>query len=438
MFSYYLKLGLFNLRRNPLLTALMVITLAVGVAASVSTLTILHGMSSDPIPNKSAHLLVPVIESESLSGYVPGERTDHEMMTYRDATNLMDMKIGANRTVLYGTGAPVESSRPELGMIDAEGVATTSAFFTMFDVPFKLGSAWNADDDQRKSKVVVLSKPAAEKFFGDENPVGKTLRLWHEDFQVVGVLDKWNPVPHYFNLVQGEDQFVGETDFYVPFATGIATNSNVHGSVWCSYAGPKPGVQGLAKSECTWLQFWIEASSDAQVSQIKDQIDAYTKEQNKLGRLPRHAPNELLNVNQWMQYLHIVGNESRISTWLSFGFLLLCLVNTIGLLLAKFSGRASEVGVRRALGASKAEIFKQFIVETAVLGLVGGVIGLLLSYAGLWIISQQTRQLAVVAHMDLNMLIFNFALAVFASVVAGLFPTWRACQVMPAIQLKSQ
>jgi putative ABC transport system permease protein len=139
-----------------------------------------------------------------------------------------------------------------------------------------------------------------------------------------------------------------------------------------------------------------------------------------------------------MEYLHIVGNDHKISTWLSFGFLALCLVNTVGLLLAKFSARASEVGVRRALGASKTDIFKQFIVETMVLGFAGGIVGLLLSLAGLWLISLQTKQLQVIAHMDVSMLMTTFILSVSASVLAGLFPTWRACQVTPAIQLKTQ
>jgi putative ABC transport system permease protein len=62
----------------------------------------------------------------------------------------------------------------------------------------------------------------------------------------------------------------------------------------------------------------------------------------------------LYNVNEWMEKLKVVGNDSKLSAWLAFGFLVLCLVNTVGLLLAKFSVRASEIGVRRALGASRA------------------------------------------------------------------------------------
>jgi putative ABC transport system permease protein len=87
----------------------------------------------------------------------------------------------------------------------------------------------------------------------------------------------------------------------------------------------------------------------------------------------------------------VVGNDTKLSAWLAFGFLVLCLVNTIGLLLAKFSVRAAEVGIRRALGASRREIFRQFLIESAVVGLVGGVLGLVLAFGALALIAMQSK-----------------------------------------------
>jgi putative ABC transport system permease protein len=127
-----------------------------------------------------------------------------------------------------------------------------------------------------------------------------------------------------------------------------------------------------------------------------------------------------------------------LSAWLAFGFLALCLVNTVGLLLAKFSVRAAEVGVRRALGASKRDIFRQFLIETGVVGLAGGVLGLGLAVGALALIGMQSKDMAAVARMDWQMLALTFVLSIAAAVIAGLLPTWRACQVTPAIQLKSQ
>ena len=141
---------------------------------------------------------------------------------------------------------------------------------------------------------------------------------------------------------------------------------------------------------------------------------------------------------EWLAYQKVVANDSRLAAWLAFGFLALCLVNTVGLLLAKFSVRAAEVGIRRALGASRREIFQQFLVETAVVGLAGGLLGVLLAFGALAIIALQSQEMQTVAHMDLPMLALTFVLALLAALLAGLVPTWRACQITPAIQLKSQ
>jgi putative ABC transport system permease protein len=124
--------------------------------------------------------------------------------------------------------------------------------------------------------------------------------------------------------------------------------------------------------------------------------------------------------------------------WLAFGYLLVCLLNTVGLLLAKFLRRSSEIGVRRALGASRRAIFAQCLVEAGTVGLAGGVLGLGFALLGLWAVRQQPSSYNALAHLDVSMLLATFVIAIVASLLAGLLPAWRACQVAPAIQLKSQ
>jgi putative ABC transport system permease protein len=140
----------------------------------------------------------------------------------------------------------------------------------------------------------------------------------------------------------------------------------------------------------------------------------------------------------WLDFNKVVPSDVRLQTWLAFGFLLVCLLNTVGLLLAKFLRRSSEIGVRRALGASRRAIFLQCLVEAGMVGLAGGVIGLGLALLGLWAVRQQPAEYASLARLDPAMLLTTFVLAIVASVLAGLLPAWRAMQVTPAIQLKSQ
>ena len=103
------------------------------------------------------------------------------------------------------------------------------------------------------------------------------------------------------------------------------------------------------------------------------------------------------------------------------------MVDIVGLLLAKFLRRRGEICVRRALGARRRDIFVQFGMEAAVIGLAGGVLGLGLAQLGLWSVRRRPDGYAQLAHMDPAMLLGTFALAVVASVLAGLLPAWRAC-----------
>ena len=132
----------------------------------------------------------------------------------------------------------------------------------------------------------------------------------------------------------------------------------------------------------------------------------------------------------------VVPGDVRLQVGMAFGFLLICVVNTVGLLLAKCLRRSREIGVRRALGASRGAIFAQFMVEAAIIGLAGGVLGLVFAELGLWGVRQQPAEYASLAHLDLDMFAFTFAVALVASLFAGLLPSWRACVVAPAPQLK--
>ena len=123
--------------------------------------------------------------------------------------------------------------------------------------------------------------------------------------------------------------------------------------------------------------------------------------------------------------------------WLAFGFLLVCLLNTVGLLLAKFLRRSGEIGVRRALGASRRAIFAQCLVEAGAVGLVGGVLGLGLALLGLWAVRQQPAELRRARAPGPCRCCSRPSCSRSSPACSpASLPAWRACQVAPAIQLK--
>jgi putative ABC transport system permease protein len=249
------------------------------------------------------------------------------------------------------------------------------------------------------------------------------------------VLDQWQPNPHFYDLNTGSYAY-GEQVF-LPLQTMVGLRLDRNGSSDCWGNGGGGVGNILPSAECVWLQFWVQLDTPAQAAAYKDFLVHYSQEQKALGRFQR-APNvRLRNLMQWLDYNKVVPGDVRLQMGLAFGFLLVCLLNTVGLMLAKFLRRSAELGVRRALGASQRTLFMQLLVESGVIGLVGGVGGLLLALLGLWLVRQRPSDYAALAHLDVSMLLTTFAVALCATLLAGLLPAWRACQIAPALQLKS-
>jgi putative ABC transport system permease protein len=118
-------------------------------------------------------------------------------------------------------------------------------------------------------------------------------------------------------------------------------------------------------------------------------------------------------------------------------FLLVSSVNLIGILLGKFLSRAPEIGVRRALGASRRSVFIQHIVECELVGVLGGILGLGLSVIALKVINRMFENQTPFV-LDFNMVAAALFLSLVAGLVAGVYPAWRICRVAPARYLKLQ
>jgi len=434
MFGYYLDLALRSLRRNKMLTALMVLAIALGIGASMTALTVLHVLSGDPLPDKSGSLYYVQVDPQDIKGIDPDKEPPYQV-TLIDGLNLLRAARADHQALMTGGSVPVQPDQSSLDPFYVEARYTTADFFPMLDVPFLYGQGWTATEGEAKARDIVIAKSLNDKLFSGANSVGRTLRLAGVSFRVVGVLDSWQPNPHFYDLNTGSYAY-GE-DVFLPLQTMLQLRLDRGGSTDC-WGNGGGGASGILPSDtCVWLQFWAQLDSPAKVTAYRDFLVHYSLDQKALGRFQRSPNVRLRNVMQWLDYNMVVPGDVRLQTWLAFGFLLVCLVNTVGLMLAKFMRRAGELGVRRALGASRRALFAQLLIESGVVGLVGGVGGLLLAMFGLWLVRQRPSDYAVLAHLDLSMLFTTFVLALCATLLAGLLPAWRACQIAPALQLKS-
>jgi len=189
---------------------------------------------------------------------------------------------------------------------------------------------------------------------------------------------------------------------------------------------------------CLWVWLWVELDSPAKARDYARFVDDYANTQKSLGRFAvgsEHA--RLRDLMTWLTYRGQVPGDVRLQAWLALTFLVICLFNAVGLLLAKFLRRSGEIGVRRALGATRGAIFAQCLVEAGLIGMLGGICGWLLTLVGLWLVRQQPVDYAHLAHLDTAMFLATFVLAVGTSLLAGLIPALRASRVVPGWQLKA-
>ena len=440
MFNYYFGLAVRSLRRNIVLTVLMIAAVGVGIGASMTTLTVFRAMDGDPIPQKSRQLFAVQIDNwgPDTKAVVSGDKERfQEQISYIDAVGLMNAKAAHRQTAMYKTGAALTPANPQLLPFQVQIRATYTDFFSMFDTPFRMGGAWSADDDKNHADVAVISQKLNDKVFGGGNSVGKTINLDDHEFRIVGVLGSWEPIPQFYDL---NNNAYGEgAEVYLPFTRSIDGQMPSWGNNNCNGDVGQPGWEGRLRSECVWLQFWAELPTAADVDGYRAFLNNYASEQQRVGRFHWPAHTRIRDVREWLVYQHAVSDEVRILVLVSFSFLLVCLLNAMGLMLAKIMGRAGDIGVRRALGASRRAIFGQCLIEASVVGLAGGLLGLALTALGLVglrsLLSEEVSRLTHFSAADISIAI---VLAVVATTLAGLYPTWRAAQVQPAWQLKAQ
>lgn len=436
LLQYNLKLALRNIRRNPILSALMIAAIGIGIGAYMTILSINHTMGSNPIPSKSDELYYVRLDNWGAEEPFWDDRGPPPQLTYLDATALMEARRAHRQAAMSKASLAIEPNDPEQRPFFVDVRGTFADFFPMFEVPFKYGAGWPAESDEALDQVVVLSEATNERVFGGANSVGETLTMSGSNYRIVGVLDAWEPMPKFYDIHNGP--FDAPEDVYIPMNLITANRLPRRGNTNCYKSPEGEGYESFLNSECIWIQFWAELPSRADRDDYMSFLDAYVLEQKELGRFPRPLDNRLDNVVQWLEDREVVQSEAQVLLGLAAIFLTVCLLNTIGLMLAKFLSKAPEIGVRRALGASRRVLFQQYLVESSLIGVAGGVLGIGLTRLGLWGIESQFADAMRIFGMDWVMAATAVVLAVVASVLTSLYPTWRACNVQPSAHLSTQ
>lgn len=439
MLGYNTRVAIKSLRRHPLLAAVIVAGIALGIWASTTFTTVRHMFARDPLPGRSSRIFYVRMDNwDPARPYPSGEGSKAlpvpPQVTYRDSMELMRSKIPVRQTADFITNLVVFPDRKVSRPYTSPIRLCFSDFFPMFNVPFRYGHGWDKRADANAEQVVVIDDATNQKLFGGANSVGKRIRLADRNFTIVGVLAPWRPFIRMYDML---GNFVAEPEpFFIPFNLAPKMELRPFGNSDGWQSINITTYQEFLASEVDFIQYWVELRTPADLAAYQRYVDDYVRQQKKSGRFQRPLFNPVRSLRQIMTEYGIVRPQMTAMAVMSILFLVICSMNLTGLLLGKFLARAPEVSVRRALGARRLDIFMQHVIECEIVGIAGGVVGMLLSIATLRVIGKLIADSARFS-LDLEMVAGAVFLSLVAGLLAGVYPAWRICTVQPAVQLKA-
>jgi putative ABC transport system permease protein len=382
-----------GLRRSPGFTVAAVVTLALGIGATTAVFSVVYGIVFRPLPFPNADRLVRVVQLlPERPGLPPSHRsglTPDQIIEWR-ATSRTLAEIGRfspRAAALTGAGAPTR----------IHGADVSISLFRALGVPPALGRLFVDDDEQPgNDDVVILSDALWRARFGaDDDIIGQPIALNEQPYRVVGVM------PEGFGF-QSIASSMAAPEFWMPVAAQPRPGGPATGGMTLvpAYALLRPGVT----------------------------IDEATAEVNTLmpARVSERFPVELVNAR--VEEAHAVRPTLLVfQAAVLFVFFIAC-VNVVNLLLARGASRRHEMAIRRALGASPAQLARYAVAEGLVVGATGGALGALLAHQ----IVEAFRQLPPTllprmldVRVDAVVLAVTAALAIGAGIVVGLVAAFR-------------
>jgi putative ABC transport system permease protein len=399
-----IRYGIRSLLKRPSFTAVAVVTLALGIGANTAIFSVVNGVLLRPLPFVSPDRLVMLwgVDKQGPSEKVPVSHPN--FVDWRSRNQVFEQLAGfaSGEMTLTGRGDPLR----------LRGALVTANLFPLLGVTPQRGRTFLPEEDQPGTHVVILSHGFWQRRFGsDPNVLQQTLTLDGQAFAVVGVMP-----PGFAFPLKNEP-----AEFWISAALnseGPAPLATQRGNLSLNVVGRlRPGV--------------TPAQAQAEMETI-------------VGNLAREYPdtNEGLGVRTVPLHEELVGDVRR-GLLILFGavvcVLLIACANVANLLLAQATGRHKEIAIRAAVGASRGRIIRQLLVESLLLALCGGALGLLLAGRGtellVALLPEGLPPLAAIG-VDQRVLAFTILFSLVAGVAFGLAPAWQASRTDLTAALK--
>jgi predicted permease len=426
------RFALRNLSKAPVFSAVVVLSLALGIGANTAIFTLIDQLMLRLLPVKNPTELVLLDHHGSHMGSNRGDNA-FSYPIYRDFLDRNQVFSG----VLCRVATPVSMSFS--GHTErASGELVSGTYFQVLGVGAAMGRAITPDDDTAilAHPVVMLSyRYWQNRFAGDPSVLNGNMVVNGHNFTVIGVAARG-----FDGIEPGSvtELFVPVTmkAWIMPGEELIGDMKDRH-SAWLQVVGRlKPGVtpqQGKASMQVLFHQIIEQEAKDPEIARASEH-DRQQFLRSTIDFIPAATGRSFLRSQMARPLGVLMGIVALV--------LLIACGNVANLLLVRATGRQREIAVRLALGAGRGQIIRQLLVESVLLSLTGGVAGVAVAYAGvramLSFLPQGTSPLGLSATPDGRILLFNFAVALGTGLLFGLVPALKATNPDVAPTLKSQ
>ncbi len=400
--SESLLTALDSLRSNKLRAALTMLGVIIGVAAVIALLSIGNGVSAsinDQINAIGTNLILISTDPDNSDGYPALTLSDVDALS--DPLRAPDVAdVAASAGGNFAVTAGGNSSRSSISGV-------TANYFRVNNIDdIAAGDVLTENDIDTQARVAVLGWQVAEDLFPDSYAVGQSVKINGASYEVVGV------------LAQSGSAFGGnDTTVFVPISTAqsrLVTNRT---------RGGQKAVDSII----------AQAASNERNEAALEQIAAVLREEHRIA----YAAEDDFQLLSQSDLLDTAGQITGVLT----AFLgaiagISLLVGGIGIMnimLVSVTERTREIGIRKAVGALRRDILLQFLLESVVLSLIGGIAGILLGWA-IAAVAGRAIDLSVTLQLGTVLLATGFATAV--GLVFGIYPAWRAARLRPIEALR--
>jgi putative ABC transport system permease protein len=293
---------------------------------------------------------------------------------------------------------------------------TDGVFWEILEFEFLEGQALTREDDKNANFVAVINEATRQKFFGSASALGKTIEADGQNFRVIGVVKN---VPIF--------RLIPFADVWVPLGTAKSKPSDdLTGECFAMLLAKNRSDFYKIKEEFQAQLAQVEFSDPKQFNTIISAAETFFESIARgFFSNDRSAGNYAVHLLALLIFLMVL-------------FMVLPTVNLVNINISRIMERASEIGVRKAFGASSWTLVGQFVVENVLLTLIGGVIGFVLAYLVLQMLSNSGLIQYAEFHLNYRIFFYGLALAVFFGVFSGVYPAWKMSRLHPVTALRGR